>query len=268
MSIDDRGDVGSIDRDWAEMLAAWAIPERLLAAVPASPYFFDPAVFIAAADEALARSDDSVSDRIAREAMPATTGSVLDVGAGAGAASVRLGGVEVIGVDPSAELLEAFADRVARTGRKATLVAGTWPAAAAGSPMADVVVCHHVVYNVPQLAAFAIELAAHARRRVVVELTTEHPTGWMRPYWKALHGLDQPVRPTADDAIDVLRRLGFAVKQERWRRRYQMLGESGDQGVARLARRLCLPDDRHDELRDLMRTMPPPVARDVVTVWW
>jgi hypothetical protein len=40
---------------WAGMLSRWAIPDDLVAAAPESPYFFSPAVFIDAADEALER---------------------------------------------------------------------------------------------------------------------------------------------------------------------------------------------------------------------
>jgi SAM-dependent methyltransferase len=189
-----------LEDEWAAMLAAWAIPEELVAAAPEAPYFFDPEVFIAAADEALARSEHTASELAARDALP-KGGSVLDVGAGAGAASVRLGAAHVTGVDPSPVLLEAFADRLAATGATTTLVEGTWPAVATTTSTADVVVCHHVLYNVPQLAAFTEALSSHARHRVIIELTSEHPMAWMQPYWQALHGLQQPSRPTADDAM-------------------------------------------------------------------
>ena len=95
---------------WASLLGAWAIPAELIAAAPESPYFFDPTVFIAAADEATSRTEDTVSDRVAREALPAG-GTILDVGVGAGAASLRLGASTIIGVDPSRQLLDAFVDR-------------------------------------------------------------------------------------------------------------------------------------------------------------
>src|SRR5829696_3409364 len=88
------------DSAWSEMLARWAIPDQLVAAAPVSPYFFDVAVFAVAADEAIARPDDTISDRAARDALP-VGGTVLDVGAGAGAASLRLGASRVIGIDSS-----------------------------------------------------------------------------------------------------------------------------------------------------------------------
>jgi predicted nicotinamide N-methyase len=257
----------AVDAEWAALLARWAIPDELVTAAPEPPYFFDPAVFIAAADAAGARDDDTASDRVAREALP-DGGSVLDVGAGAGAASVRLGAGEVIAVDPIPELLSAFADRLGARGATPVVVQGTWPDVAADVPVADVVVCHHVVYNVPALADFVTALTSHARNRVVLELTAEHPMSWLRPYWAALHGLDQPDRPTADDALTVVRALGFDVREERWARRYQMIGETGGHQLLRIARRLCLPTSRHGELRRVLATTPPPAERQVVTAWW
>jgi SAM-dependent methyltransferase len=261
------GERGEASDRWAGMLAAWAIPRRLVATAPASPYFFDPKVFVAAADEANARPEDTPSDRVAREALP-SAGTVLDVGAGAGAASLRLGARKVIAVDSSRDLLDAFVARARTRGIEYEAVEGVWPAAASQAPRADVVVCHHVVYNVAGLADFAAALDAHAVARVVIELTAQHPMSWMAPYWDALHGLSQPDHPTADDAVAVLTDLGFDVATDRWRRRVAMIGETGADQVARIARRLCLDESRHDELRQVLKKIPPPIERDVVTIWW
>ena len=252
---------------WSEMLAAWAIPDDLVANAAESPYFFDPALFVAAADEALRRPDDTVSDRMAREALPAG-GAVIDVGCGAGAASLRLRAGTIVGVDPNTVLLGALAERAEALGSAFVCVEGVWPDVEVQTPEADVVVCHHVVYNVPNLASFATALDEHAQRRVVIELTAEHPMAWMTPYWEALYGLPQPDRPVAEDAIAVLQGLGVDVRHERWSRTIQMIGETGDDQLARMARRLCLPSERHDELRALLDKVPPPTRRDVVTLWW
>jgi hypothetical protein len=42
---------GDANRRWAQMLGDWAIPEQLVAAAREPPYFFDPQVFIAAANQ-------------------------------------------------------------------------------------------------------------------------------------------------------------------------------------------------------------------------
>ncbi len=260
-------DRGAANRRWSEMLSHWAIPEDLVATAPEPPYFFDPHVFIEAADEAIERDTDTPSDRVAREALP-TGGTVLDVGAGAGAASLRLGAGRVVGVDPTRVLLNAFVERATRLGIEVTAVDGAWPDVAADTPPADVVVCHHVIYNVTDLAAFTAALTDHAKNRVVVELTATHPMTWMAPYWTALYGLQQPDRPTAGDAVAVLEELGLDVTQQRWSRRIQMIGEARDDLVARIGRRLCLAPERYDELREVLVHTPPPHERAAVTLWW
>ncbi|HET6664558.1 MAG TPA: class I SAM-dependent methyltransferase [Acidimicrobiales bacterium] len=249
------------------MLRSWAIPEDLVEAAPASPYFFSPTVFGAAADAALDRGDDTPSDSVACDALP-DGGTVLDVGVGAGAASLRLPAGHVIGVDPNAELLDAFVLRAERRGMRSTAIRGAWPDVESETPNADVAVCHHVVYNVADLAGFVAALTSHAEHRVVVELTAVHPMTWMAPYWQGLHHVSQPDRPTADDAILVLARLGLDVHQQRWQRPVQMIGENEADAVARIARRLCLAPDRHDELAQVLARTPPPTTRDVVTLWW
>ena len=195
-------------------------------------------------------------------------GTVLDVGVGAGAASLPLRPGLVVGVDANQELLDAFVERAARYAIPAHPILGRWPEVGASTPVADVVVCHHVVYNVADLASFATALSEHARNRVVVELTAEYPLAWMAPYWAALHGWTQPDGPGADDAIEVLASLGVSAHQERWRGEAQMMGESGPERVARLGRRLCLPVARHGELRHLVDQYPPPRERELVTLWW
>jgi SAM-dependent methyltransferase len=249
------------------MLARWSIPDDLVAAAKEAPYFFDPTVFIAATDKALARPNDTISDRLAREALP-PGGTVLDVGSGAGAASLRLRPRRIVAVDPNAEMLAALNERAAARGIETVLLHARWPDVASSTPPADIVVCHHVAYNVADLAAFASALTQHATRRVVLELTALHPMAWMAPYWEALHGLRQPEQPTAGDAVAVLAELGLDVHQERWQRAIEMIGEAGDDSALRIARRLCLSADRLPELRRVLAEFPPPTERAVVTLWW
>jgi SAM-dependent methyltransferase len=254
------------DASWADLLAAWAIPEAIVQQAPESPFFFDPVVFIVAADDAVKRRDDSPSDAAARAAL-GRNGSVVDVGVGAGAASLRLHPTAIVGVDPNTELLDAFVERAERLGIRASVVHGAWPAVATETPLGDVVTCHHVLYNATDLEAFVRALTEHARRRVVVEITAHHPMEWLAPYWKALWGRSQPARPTADDVVRVLTRLGYDVDVRRWTRRIQMIGEAGDDAIARIARRLCLPASRTHELAAIVCEQPPD-DRDVVTVSW
>ncbi|HZD66626.1 MAG TPA: class I SAM-dependent methyltransferase, partial [Acidimicrobiales bacterium] len=154
---------GPAGRRWAAELAAWAIPEDILAAAPASPWGFPPDLFAAPSEP-----PDTPSRRRALEALGAG-GSVLDVGAGAGAAGLALvpPATGLIAVDERPEMLARLADTAAARGVRAQTVVGSWPTVADEVPPADVVVCHHVLYNVADVGAFAAALADHARRRVV-----------------------------------------------------------------------------------------------------
>jgi SAM-dependent methyltransferase len=254
---------------WAAGLAALAIPREILDAAPESPWGFDPATFAALADLAMGRDEDSPSDAVAREALPAG-GSVLDVGAGAGAACLRLHdrAGRLVALDPSAALLAAFTERAERLGVDHVTITGSWPQAADQAPAADVVTCHHVTYNVPALGAFAVALDRSARARVVIEMTAVHPLTWMAPLWLAVHGIERPAGPTADDAVAVLTEQGFHVAQQRWARPYAALGEHEPGELERLARRLCVGPERHQELAPLLTAHPPPTTREVVTISW
>lgn len=262
--------MGEAARHWREQLEAWAIPEYILEAAPESPYGFSAETFAAVADEALAADDLTPTTRRAADALPAG-GTVLDVGCGGGAASLPLAhrAATLIGVDEGEDMLAAFAERAAQLGVAVQTVGGRWPDVAEGTPPADVVVCTHVFHNVPDLAAFAAALTDHARRQVVVELTDRHPLRWTAPYWRALHGLDRPTGPTADDAVAVLsEELGLAVDVERWQGPARLAGRSRDELVGFLRPRLCLPPEREDELRAALDTHPPRTQRDLVTLSW
>jgi hypothetical protein len=66
----------------------------------------------------------------------------------------------------------------------------------------------------------------------------------------------------------VLTELGLLVHQRRWERPLHGVAGHDADAVARIARRLCLPSDRHEELAQLLTRTPPPTTRDVLTLWW
>lgn len=243
-------------------MAAWTIPDLILGAAPEPPYRLDPAAF-RRPDHAA----DTPSRRMALAALPAG-GSVLDVGAGAGAASLALvpPAGRITAVDTAADMLAAFAAAAEDAGVAHEEVQGRWPDVADAVCSADVVVCHHVAYNVADLGAFASALAMHARSRVVLELTTVHPWQPMNPLWKALHDLDRPDGPTADDARSVLAEVGIAALEVRWRRSGRQ-PEVTPETVAHARRRLCLPAARDQEIADLLEGVP--LRPDTIaTLWW
>jgi SAM-dependent methyltransferase len=233
---------------WQAQLAAWAIPEEILASVPDSPWELPVGLFRRRADEAR-RRPPTPSDEEAARWLP-DGGTVLDVGAGGGAASLPLAGraAKLVAVDSSAGMLEAFRAAAAAAGVATETVQGRWPDVAAEVGPADVVVCYDVLYNVPDLDRFALALTAHARRRVVAQLTERHPLVEEAPLWRHFHGLERPAGPSADDAEAVLRVLGLEVTRRDWTAGPRASFASSQDLVGFLRRRLCLPAAREAEL--------------------
>jgi 2-polyprenyl-3-methyl-5-hydroxy-6-metoxy-1,4-benzoquinol methylase len=259
---------------WTEALAAWAIPEDILAKAPESPWHFPVGLFARRA--AAAGSHLTFSNERALEALP-DEGTVLDVGCGGGAASAPLArrASRLIGVDTSAGMLEAFLQHARDRGVDAQAVEGAWPEAAEHTPVADVAVCHHVVYNAPDLAGFALRLTDHARRRVVVEMTERHPMSDLNPLWLEFHGLVRPVTPTSDDAEAVLRELGLRPRRRDWNQPRPGGYETVADMVAHVRRMLCLPAERDPEIQEAIAGRI--VERDggfgfpdrpVTALWW
>src|SRR5215211_9413544 len=93
---------------WREQLDGWAIPEEILAAAPESPWAYPVGLFRSRARRAGSRPT-TPSNREAARYLP-EGGSVLDVGAGAGAASLPLAGTagRLVAVDESPEMLASF----------------------------------------------------------------------------------------------------------------------------------------------------------------
>ena len=247
---------------WADQLAAWAIPEEIMAQAPESPWEFSPALFKGPPPEP---GPETVSQRRAKEALP-EGGSVLDVGCGGGAAGLALvpRAARVVGFDQSAELLAIFSDRARELGVDYQVFQGDWPEAAGSVGPADVVVCHHVAYNVPNLADFAAALSSHATSRVVVELSEHHPRFHLNDLWRHFWDVERPEGPVADDAVAVLREAGIEPHVERSPRQPRSIPREAR--VASVRRYLCLPADRDPEIEALLGDDMPP--GEVVTLWW
>jgi SAM-dependent methyltransferase len=259
---------------WKSDLESWAIPEEILDAAPESPWSFSVDLFARRADASTGRITPSTARAL--EALP-DGGTVIDIGCGAGAASLPLGGRagRLIGVDSSNEMLEAFRERASATGCEVETVLGVWPEAAAQTPSGDLVLCHHVFYNAPELPSFVRALTDHARRRVVAELTARHPRSTRNPLWMRFHGLRRPERPTADDALAVLQEMGLHPSREEWDNPVRSGFTRLEDLVADVRKELCLTPDRDPEItqamqgwaveRDGLHGFPP---LPVVTMWW
>ena len=262
---------------WRRDLAGWAIPEEITGAVPESPWVLPRQVFARRADR-LAAAPEGPSYRRAWAALD-PPGSVLDVGAGAGAACIPLlpRTTALTAVDTDGEMLELLAKRSTALAGRVRLVSGTWPQAAPDAAPADVVTCFNVVYNAPDILPFVAALTASARRLVVVELTAEHPLVSMNDLWLRFHGLRRPSGPTADDLLRILAAMGISAGHQRWQRPGGADYASFAELAAVTTRRLCLPPERTGEVEAALleggADADEPVdlgtsRRDVVTIWW
>ncbi len=261
---------------WRRELAAWAIPDEILAAAEESPWVLPPGLFVRRAQVA-ADAPQGPSYERALEALE-PPGSVLDIGPGGGAASLPLAArtTHLSGVDTDEQMLQEFAASAAQRGVPCDPFLGRWPDIADQVPAADVVVCHHVLYNVPDLTEFATQLTAHARRRVVAELTAAHPLVRLNDLWRHFHNVERPEGPTAEDALAVLREAGIYARAERWHRADATTYVSFGELVDMTRQRLCLPRSRAGELESVLRAMGADEShpelgssgRDLVTAWW
>lgn len=250
---------------WADELAAWRIDPEILASVAESPYGFPPMVFAAGQS-----SVPSPLDLLAAPALAGAT-SVLDVGAGAGASSLHLvpPGARLHAVDSQPSMLRALEADAASRGLDVTSYDGSWPDLADEVPVCDVVLCAHVLYNVPDLVPFVRALTAHARRLVVVELTERHPLVRLAPMWETVHHQQRPRGPGADLAVEVLREAGLPEPERREQDRDPLVrtGALADAWVDFTRRQLCLPPERRAEVVELIDRFPPARRRLVGLAW-
>jgi CTP:molybdopterin cytidylyltransferase MocA/SAM-dependent methyltransferase len=263
-------------RRWREALAQWEIPAGILAGAAASPWTLPVPKFVGRAQHQL-DAPSGVSYEVAVQALP-EHGTVLDVGAGAGAASLALRArtPAITAVDERPEVLVELADLAAAAAVPVATLPGTWPRVSDQVSAAHVVLCHHVLYNAPDLVPFVEALTAHALRRVVVEITPDHPMSALNPLWRMLHRVERPTGPTAADAIEVIAGTGVRPRWRAWQRPITQDGTSYEELVASTARRLCLPAERRAEVDAALRAcgagpdrpyLGDP-TRNLVTVWW
>ena len=266
-------DLEALAQRWSEALASWAIPPEILERAERDPWALPVECFADRADRAVKEPEGPSFERAA-EPLRQRSGAVLDVGAGAGAASLPLApwATRITAVDDKAPMLAAFVERATALGVDHTTVEGTWPEVSATVPAHDVAVVHHVVYNVPDLVPFLRALDAVALRRVVLELPAHHPLTWMSPLWEKFHGVSRPTAPAAGDLVEILSALDVSdLSAEYWmtQREAGFAADAMDRmpQAELIAQRLCLPSSRVQEvdaaLDDVDRT-----HRDLVTVSW
>jgi SAM-dependent methyltransferase len=256
--------------EWARSLAAWAIPNEILDQAPESPWGFPPAIFGHAAEHAITHARAaSMSTRRALEALD-PPGTVLDVGVGGGAGCLPLAppATFLCGVDESEDMLATFSGLAAGRGVDHTTVAGRWPEVADRVDAADVVVCHHVFYNVADLVPFVDALSTKARRRVVVELTATHPQSALNDLWLRFWDVQRPTGPDCELAAAVVSEAGYQVHVDRWEAPAKWSGAPREEVVAFVRRRLCLGADRDPEVATALDAHFELAPRRLATLWW
>ncbi len=248
---------------WRQSLAGWAVPEEILKQAPESPWIHPPQLFQIPNEIA-----DSISHRLAREAIPAN-GSILDIGCGGGVATfaVTPPAKVVSGVDHQQEMLDMYAANAKGRDLAATVILGFWPEVSALTPVADVVVAHHVVYNVQNIESFLLEMDSHAANRVIVEMPQRHPLSNASELWNHFWNLNRPSQPTQENLMEVLDELGLAAQVQLWDG--EMRGEGDLELLAHYSRiRLCLPENREKEVLEFLQDNPIDTSRKLATIWW
>jgi SAM-dependent methyltransferase len=252
---------------WRELLAGWAIPAAIVDQAPESPWRHDVVAF--AVDDTL--DTDTTSARWAREVLPPRGGTVLDVGCGGGRSAVPLvpPATELIGVDRTGAMLDEFVRAAEAVGVARRTVHGAWPEVAPVTPVADVVICHHVVYGVGDIVPFLWALTEHARLAVVVEMSVRHPMSVWSAAWRHFWGVERPDGPTHLDLVAVLRELGLDPELTVGpRRAWSSAAADPDSLVPTARRRLCLPAERDLELAAWLTEHPPDRVSEVATIRW
>jgi hypothetical protein len=251
---------------WKEALASWAIPDWILAQAPEDPWALPVALF------EHRQPDISRSHRRALEALTAGD-TVLDVGAGRCAMSLPLRppARRIVAVDVSPAMLDNSPAEVAILGR--------WPDVAAEAGSATVVVCGHVLYNVPDLVPFITSLNEAATRRVVVEITRSHPRDrpLERELWRHFWNLARPDRPGWEDAVAVIRETGIQPDVELWESEQRGGFPTLEELVSWMRRTVCLDRTRDDEVRAIVLRHASErdgvwrlsgESRALTTLWW
>jgi hypothetical protein len=134
-----------------------------------------------------------------------------------------------------------------------------------------------VVYDVPDIRPFLAALH-RAAREVVVECGPDHPRSGLRELFRALHGLERPSGPTAEDLIEIVADVAGGrpeVARRTTRRGLRFADRAELLTFYRI--RLALPEERTPELEE---RLDPEIreeggwltvghgVRETVTIWW
>jgi SAM-dependent methyltransferase len=265
---------------WRRHLESWALPDALLEGVEESPYGWDAHVFerIRALDAESGRDSPTVA---LVDDILGGGGSVLDIGAGAGRLSIPLAlrGHRVTAVERDEDLARALGAGAERERVEVTRIVGSWPQVAGNAHLHDVTLSAHVVYDVTAIGPFVEAMQKTARRAVAIEMTARHPWTGLSRYYRALHGIERPSRPTVDDFAAVVEEVVGVTPERRWWVETPSLRFADVQELlAFYRRRLLVPPERSLEAAALLEPdvhrlddrwlILGAAEREVVALWW
>ena len=159
------------------------------------------------------RTDDPLVNRLKQEVQSHQT--LLDVGAGGGRLSLPLAQScrQVTAVEPSTSMGEVLRQQASDFSiNNVSLVSAKWEDAEV--PVADIVLCCHVLYVVPDIEPFVRKLESHSRQRVLVVLYNSAPQSQIYPLWKLIHGVERIPLPSLPEFQEVLSELQFDAQVE------------------------------------------------------
>ena len=266
---------------WRQQLEDWALPPDLLASVEASPYGWSRRVWKQKGERGLDPDAGSLTTNLVSE-LAGPNGSVIDIGAGTGRASLPLvrRGHPVTMVEPNANMLASLREltqTLRRDNRPVEIVDGRWPEVENEVKPHRVAMSAHVVYDVAELVPFLEAMDGIAEAGVVIEMTPNHPWSSLRDLYWEFHQLARPPGPVTEDLVAVVIDLGREPQIQRWNHPSDMVYETIDEIVEMTGRRLVLPPARWPELEERLRPrivgapgayQVGPLEREITTVWW
>ena len=239
MPVDRKKPASTMARQWAEMVRAeHEQAERVRQGAAEDDYWRAFSHRFVPSKDGEGGRDGSV-DALLELVRPEDT--VLDVGAGAGRIALPLAQKcrQVAAVEPSEGMRERLADTAEKWGVKnLKIIAASWEDARAEP--ADVAVCSHVLYTVPEPVPFVRKLEAHARRLVVVVMFEKPAAAAFFPLWPLVHDEERRALPCLPEFEKLLEEIGVKYARTRLPPRDPRGFEDADQAVAESMARLFI----------------------------
>ena len=185
------------------------------------------------------RDGDELLDFLLTQVRPEDT--LIDVGAGGGrlALPLALRCRRVVAVEPSPSMCAVLRETAAAHDiDNVSLVESDWLNAPV--EQADIVLCSHVVYAIPDIGPFVRKLEDSGSRRVLVVLYQAPPQSQIYPLWGRVHGTPRLPLPSLPEFQEVLAEMDISPAISPLPGQQPRGFDSLDDAVDQLTRRLYL----------------------------